>query len=146
MADTDAAGLIYFASPYRWAEEMFTGWLHQLGHPISRMLADGTATPAVATRSRYSSPLTMDDAVELELRTRHVGGSSFSVDCEVRRQPDGALAASVTVCHMYGELRPSPDGRRTFRPRPVPLWLQEALLSPAPVAPTGPDGFQGGAE
>ena len=33
MADVDAAGIIYFASPLRWAEKLFTTWAHEMGHP-----------------------------------------------------------------------------------------------------------------
>jgi hypothetical protein len=34
MGDVDAAGILYSAAPYRWMEELFTGWLKGVDRPV----------------------------------------------------------------------------------------------------------------
>ena len=55
MADVDAAGIIYYASPLRWAEVLLGDWLEQSGHSIAAMLGAGEATPVVgeSTEAAY---------------------------------------------------------------------------------------------
>ena len=48
MADVDAASILYFATPYRWQELLFTGWMHSIGHPVSGLLGSGRGCPVPA--------------------------------------------------------------------------------------------------
>lgn len=133
MSDTDAAGIIYFASPLRWVEEMFTGWLHEVGHPVSALLAEGLATPAVSVRADYSSPLALDEMIELEMRASHVGTSSFAVNVVVTRRDNHQPANSLTAHHVFGRL--SSGVHATFVPERMPEWLRAPLA--ASIAATG---------
>ena len=45
MADVDAAGIIYYASPLRWAEVLLGDWLEQSGHSIAAMLGGRRGDP-----------------------------------------------------------------------------------------------------
>lgn len=127
MADTDAAGIIYFASPLRWVEEMFTGWFLKIGHPFSVLLAEGLATPAVSIRADYSSPLALDEMIDLEMRASHVGASSLAVNVLVTRRGDERPALSLTVHHVFGRLSTGAGAR--FVPEPMPVWLRTPLAA-----------------
>lgn len=128
MADVDGAGIIYYASPLRWAEVLFGDWLEQLGHPISAMLAAGEATPAVDVRVRYRSLLSLDDHCRLELSTERVGRTSFSVRCDVRGPGDGQVAVDTVVTHAYvSYTHPGSGGGAGARTQPLPPWLRKAL-------------------
>ena len=63
MADTDAAQIIYFGAPVRWAERLVTGYLADIGQPTSAMLASGHGMPAVDLHVTYRRPLRLDDQV-----------------------------------------------------------------------------------
>ena len=52
MADVDAAGIIYYASPLRWAEVLLGDWLEQTGHSIATMLGGNEAIPVVGPSFR----------------------------------------------------------------------------------------------
>jgi len=65
--DVDAAGIIYFASPLRWAERLCTHWIHSLGHPHRQLFSEGFATPVVNVTVDYRSHLSLDDEIRLEL-------------------------------------------------------------------------------
>jgi YbgC/YbaW family acyl-CoA thioester hydrolase len=127
MADTDAAGIIYFASPLRWVEEMFSGWFVEIGHPFSVLLPEGLATPAVSIRADYSSPLALDELIDLEMLASHVGVSSFAVHAVVTRRGDAQPALSLTVHHVFGRLNRGPGAK--FVPEVLPEWLRAPLTA-----------------
>ena len=53
MGDTDAAQIIYFGAPPRWAERLFTSYLADIGLPTSALLASGHGLPAVDLQVMY---------------------------------------------------------------------------------------------
>jgi acyl-CoA thioesterase FadM len=79
MGDVDAAGILYFAAPYRWHEELFSSWFATIGHPVSGMLRAGTGCPCVDSSASYAVPLTLDDEIELHLRPSAAGRTSFAL-------------------------------------------------------------------
>jgi YbgC/YbaW family acyl-CoA thioester hydrolase len=127
MGDTDAAGIIYFASPLRWVEEMFSGWFVEIGHPFSVLFAEDLGTPAVSIRADYSSPLALDEMIELMMRASHVGVSSFAVQVLVTRRGDERPALSLTVHHVFGRLSIASGAK--FVPEAMPEWLRAPLAA-----------------
>jgi acyl-CoA thioester hydrolase len=120
MADVDAAGIIYFGAAPPWAERLFTGWLADLGQPMSRLIADDRACPVVEARISYRAPLRLDDVVELELDARRIGERSFTVGTRVLL--DGELAVDIELVHVcITGLRSTPASV------PVPDWLRRGL-------------------
>ena len=126
MADVDAAGILYFASPYRWLEEHVTGWLIDRNHPLSDLLKEGHAFPCVSSSASYSAPVRVDDILEVTLHPLHVGRTSFALGAQCRRD-DGTHVVSVAAWHVWVELGESP------RSMPLPTWLRKSLET-APVA------------
>ena len=122
MADVDGAGILYYATPYRWAEEMFTGWLHELGHPVSDVLAAGQGCPAVSSCASYARALSLDMVVECTLAPDHLGTTSFGVRMRVMVADSSRPAVEVANRHVWGRMGPA-----GFEPGPVPDWLRERL-------------------
>lgn len=130
MADTDAAKLIFFACVFRWADVLFTDFLAATGKPLSRHLADGVGFPAVRTEAEYLEPLGLDDRIELELWTGHVGEHSFSLATRVYLLGNGARreALRARVWHAYVEMRSAQErDAPQITTAPLPDWLREAL-------------------
>jgi YbgC/YbaW family acyl-CoA thioester hydrolase len=134
MADVDAAGIIYYASPLRWAEKLFTHWIHDLGHPHRQMFSEGIATPAVHVSVDYRDHLSLDDMVSLQLTAAHLGTSSFTLRLEAfLDRPDispvkGAAAVEVRTTHVYTQYRhPSYGQNAQTVTQPMPSWLRTAL-------------------
>jgi YbgC/YbaW family acyl-CoA thioester hydrolase len=141
MADVDAAGIIYFASPLRWAEKLYTHWIHGLGHSQRQMFSEGIATPAVHVTIDYRSHLSLDDELRLELAAARIGTTSFTLRLAaiVERHaesapgsrgtpPAGAAAVEVSTTHVFTRYaHPSYDhGAQTVK-QPLPDWLRGAL-------------------
>jgi YbgC/YbaW family acyl-CoA thioester hydrolase len=128
MADVDGAGIIYYASPLRWCENLFSGWLDELGHPISAMLARGEATPVVGLNVTYRSMLSLDDHCRLRLAASAVKRSSFTLCCSVWGPRTDKVAVEVLVTHAFVSYRrPPPEGLPEAVTQPLPSWLAEAL-------------------
>jgi acyl-CoA thioesterase FadM len=122
MADVDAAAILYFATPYRWQELLFTGWMHALGHPVSGLLRDGQGCPAVRSSAAYLRPLRLDDFVRCELSAEDVGRTSFEVSMRGYAEVSGELAVQTWTRHVWVE-----RGDAEPTPTPLPDWLRAAL-------------------
>ncbi|MER7995558.1 acyl-CoA thioesterase [Micromonospora chalcea] len=122
MRDVDQAGVIYYPAPLAWHEQLYTGWLDAIGHPLSGLLRAGEATATVSANADYLAPVSLDDRVDLELRSGPVGRSSFTLCSVGFRRPDRREAVRVRTVHVWSRL----DGGR-LRAAPMPDWLREAL-------------------
>ena len=129
MADVDAAGIIYFTSALRWAERLSTSWFRTLGHPYTRLFAEGIATPAVNAQADYRSHVTLDDEIRLDLWTSHIGTSSYTLTCEIFVADSDIAAVDTRITHVYTRYtRPQLDRTDVpTRPQPLPDWLREGL-------------------
>lgn len=127
MADVDAAGIIYFATPLRWAERMSTGWLHATGHSLASLFASGVTIPAVAVHVDYRSHLKLDDPVRLELSADAVGTTSFTFRCDAFPGDSGTAAVRSRVTHVYTRFTNPAIGGAGATKEPVPDWLRTAL-------------------
>ena len=143
MADVDAAGIIYYASPLRWAEVLLGDWLEQAGHSISAMLGGGEAIPVVGVEVRYRAPLSLDDHLRLRLSAQRVGTTSFTTRCDVwgpRGEADPAVEVAVT--HAFGGYAPPRAGQgAVVTKQALPPWLRDALA--AGGEPGGPANMGG---
>jgi YbgC/YbaW family acyl-CoA thioester hydrolase len=151
MADVDAAGILYYASPLRWAEMLLGDWLERSGHSLSSMFAAGEATPAAAVTIRYRVPLSLDDHCSLRLSAGRIGKTSFTVCCAVWGTRDGwgdeRLAVEVESTHTYVSLARRPGGGADLAKQPLPAWLTQALDSdPGAIADEAEGDDQGGDE
>lgn len=134
MGDVDAAGILYFAAPYPWLEDAFTGWLKQCGHPLSSLLSNGFGCPCVTSATSYHVPLVLDDELSVSLNASSIGRTSFSITIEARRVGDQTVAVRSTAWHVWSEF----DGYAVppaIRPATLPKWLDNALRAARLVAP-----------
>lgn len=135
MASVDAAGIIYFAAPLPWAEGLFTDWLADHGHPMTRILAHGAAFPIVESQTSYRVPLRLDDLVDLELSAAAVGERSFTMRTRMSRATDGVVAVEVRLVHVFVS-----GLQAQMRATTIPPWLRSCLAAGEPADREGPDG------
>lgn len=123
MADTDAAGVIYYACVFRWHEAAMMEWLDVAGQPIGKLLADGFAFPCVHSEADYLHPLRVDDQLDIRLGTGRVGTKSFELVSE------GSLGeqTAVRVRAVYVWAHLATPRNPQFRPAALPAWLVSAL-------------------
>jgi acyl-CoA thioesterase FadM len=136
MSDVDAAGIVYFAAPYRWLEDLFSGWLTMIGHPLRDMLRSASGCcPSVASAAHYTAPLTLDDEVSLALYPSSIGRTSFSVTAVANKIGERTIALRASSWHVWGTIDHGPVGATTIRPQPLPAWLREGLGGAQLISP-----------
>jgi len=124
-AETDAAGVVYYGNYLMYFEVARVELLRALGHPITRIEAQGILLPVVEARLKYLRPAHLDDLLEIAVSVETVGPASFAFDYEVTR--DGLLLVS-------GYTRLAVCERETGRAVPMPAWLRELFERvPAPA-------------
>jgi acyl-CoA thioester hydrolase len=117
-AETDAAGVVYYANYLAYMEVARVEWLRALGCPVKEAEARGVHLPVVEARVRYLQPAHLDDLVEIRILLTDVKRASFSFDYEMRRGED--LIARGYTRHAVVE-------RESLRPLAVPAWLRDLL-------------------
>ena len=132
MADTDAAQIIYFGAPVRWAERLATGYVADIGLPTSAVLASGHGMPAVDLHVMYRRPLRLDDQVQGELRVHRRSSRSITWQCDFFRSGETELAVQVHLTQVSVKIA---DGEPSAVPLPAELI---AHLDQPPAAPGAP--------
>lgn len=100
MADTDAARVIYFGAPIRWAERLITTWLADVGCPTSGALHDGYGLPAVHCELDYAAALRLDDRVLASLWVDRYTQRSVTFRSDFTRQGDVTPSVVVRVTQV----------------------------------------------
>lgn len=122
LKDTDAAGVVYFASLPVLAHETFEDFLDARGLSLARLLAEADyALPVVRCEADYLGAVGVGDVLSVELTVGEVGESSFALDSALRR--DGDEVARCRLVHAAVD-------RATGRAVPLPAEVRD-LLSPA---------------
>lgn len=114
MGDTDAAQIIYFGAPPRWAERLFTSYLADIGLPSSALLASGHGLPAVDLHVMYRRPLRLDDQVRGELHVHRRSARSITWQCDFFHDGEPELAVQVLITQVSARMT-------NGQPSPVPL-------------------------
>ena len=123
-ADTDAAGIIYFAAWFPWMERMHTEWLGGHGVRFAELTGrDGASVVTRATECEYLSAVRPYDEIEIRMSTGHLSRRSYRMDYRMTRVPDGVEVArsSMTLVGIDA------DGHAAA----LPVSIAE-LLAPAP--------------
>lgn len=73
LADTDAAGRIYFTAACEIAHEAFEHFMDVIGFGISDMIADGSyGLPVVELKAKYDAPLTLGQTITVDTTVKEV--------------------------------------------------------------------------
>ncbi len=117
-AETDTAGVVYYANYLTYFEVARVELLRALGRPITAIEQEGILLPVVEARAQYLRPARLDDQLEVSLALASLGRASFAFDYEIRR--DELLLTT-------GWTRLAACARTTGRAVPLPPWLRELL-------------------
>jgi acyl-CoA thioester hydrolase len=147
-ADTDAAGVVYYANYLVYFEVARVEALRVAGMPITEVERRGVTLPAVSATCTYHSPARLDDLLDVAMWTEHIGRASFGFGYEVRRVADdegasgqptavgaavGAAAAAGRFAAVAGTLiasgatRHAVVARDTMRPVRIEGWIAELV-------------------
>ncbi|MCB1018577.1 MAG: acyl-CoA thioesterase [Bryobacterales bacterium] len=124
--DTDTAGIIHFASYFRYMEEVETEFLFHLAELAGVVPGDAFfIVPRVAVSAEFLSPVRFGAMLDILIRCTHKGRSSIGYAISFRNgDVEAARAQLKVVCVTKNE-----EGE--LRPIPIPKEL-DAVLEVAP--------------
>jgi acyl-CoA thioester hydrolase len=128
FADTDMAGIVHFASFFRYMEATEHAFFRSLGFSIHMRIDDQTiGWPRVRAHCEYRSPLRFEDEVEIHLRVREKKNRSLTYDFAFRNMDGKAIAEGSlsVVCVALDE--------QTGKMKAVPI--PEVIAREIEVAP-----------
>ncbi len=119
LRDTDAAGVVYFASMLALASEAFEAFLIEHNETISELLDAQVVTPVYHASCDYHRPVRAGDLLRIEMLAIEVRQQSFSLEFRIQ-QADGHRAATAQVIHVV-------VSGTTWEKRVIPERLRKAL-------------------
>lgn len=116
--DTDAGGVVYYASYLRFMERARSEWLRSLGVDQARLAREERLQFAVVeAHVRYHKAARFDDMLFVSVRLEEKRGASVVLGQEIRKDTaDGELLIGATIRAACLDS----DG---LRPRPLPAAL-----------------------
>lgn len=98
LHDTDAAGVIYFASLLRIAHEVFERFMNDAGLEIGRLLETVPyMLPIVHAEADFSAPIKLGMHLQVQFSVKRIGTSSFTTRYEFKDAGGAAMAAAEIV-------------------------------------------------
>ena len=124
LQDTDAAGVVYFASIFSICHQAYEASLAAAGVPLVELLRSGPALPVVQAEAHFLQPLRCGDICQVQLVPRSWQTHRFAVNYQVFAK-DAArdlphverLAATATTQHYCID-------PKTRQRQPLPPALQ----------------------
>lgn len=119
LADTDAAGVLFFARQFDLMHEAYEAFMREIGFGLDRLLRDEPYfISIVRAESDYRAPVRYGDELQITVTVRQIGQSSYVIGyaIEVRGAPVGS-GQTVHVCIE----------RQTKSKRALPDELQRRL-------------------
>ncbi|MBI5921416.1 MAG: tol-pal system-associated acyl-CoA thioesterase [Betaproteobacteria bacterium] len=96
--DTDAAGVVYYASYLKFIERGRTEWLRKLGHEQTRLAQDlGIAFAVRSMTAEYFKPARLDDQLNVCTRMLSLGRAQLAFDQKVERGDELLFSANIRV-------------------------------------------------
>jgi acyl-CoA thioester hydrolase len=116
--DTDAGGVVYYASYLKFLERARSEWLRALGIDQVKLQRDERLQFVVVEANiRYHRPARFDDELVVSVALEALRGASLALAQDVRRGQDaGELLISATI-------RAACIDADSLRPRPLPRAL-----------------------
>lgn len=118
--ETDAAGMVHFASYFIWMEQAEHAFLAHLGiHVFMDVLGERVSWPRVSAQCDFQKPLRFEDEFEIGVQVVHLGDSSVRYRFDLQRTDEKiAVGYTTAVCCR---LDPHPT------PMAIPADMRAAL-------------------
>lgn len=136
LADTDAAGVVFFARTLALCHEAYEESLIAAGLDLNDFLGRADlVVPISRSEADYQRPLRVGDRVRITVTPAPLSANSFAVHYEIVKLGSVAkLAASARTEHVCTSLS---RRERTALPAALAAWVNDRPTPPPPAAPLG---------
>jgi 1,4-dihydroxy-2-naphthoyl-CoA hydrolase len=126
FADTDAAGVVYFANYLSFCHEAYEEALGAAGIDLKTFFSDnGIMVPISKSSVEYLRPLVCGDRVCISVKPSAVSADTYKIDCEITRlgAGKGAPAKRVAIVQTHHVCVRSKDRQRVATPPALAAWV-----------------------
>jgi acyl-CoA thioester hydrolase len=117
--DTDAGGVVYYATYLKFLERARTEWLRALGIEQPELAqADGVVFVVRRVEVDYLRPAAFNDSLTVICHLVDTGRASLEMEQAIRRQDETLVTARVKIACV---------SREGFRPAKIPAHILERL-------------------
>lgn len=122
FADTDAAGVVFFANYLAICHEAYEESLSAAGIDLNRFFSDeGVVVPVAKSEAEYLRPIACGDKLEVSVSPRSLSENSYEIRFEiVRLGPPSKCAARIRTEHVCID---STTRARKALPGSLPAWV-----------------------
>ncbi|MEM7247569.1 MAG: thioesterase family protein [Acidobacteriota bacterium] len=119
LPETDAMGIVFHGNYFTYLEVGRVDYLRNLGlSDQSRPMRD-CENVVVSAQLDFRSPARLDDRLFIDVRTAHLGSSSFRFEFRIRHARENRLVASGSTTHCAID--------DTFQPIPLPERVRDVI-------------------
>lgn len=99
MHDSDIAGVIFFASQFRFAHDAWEDFLHSEHMGLAKLFSQSDYLFLIVhAEADYGMPLEVGDQLDIHLEVSHIGESSFSTLYKIFREKE--LVGQAKIVHV----------------------------------------------
>jgi acyl-CoA thioester hydrolase len=120
--EVDSQGFLFNSRYLEVADVAMTEFFRSIGWPYPKLVAEGTDPSVISATLSFKAPAYFDDYLDVDVKCRRVGNSSFSLDVAFSR--DETEVANVEL--VYVNVDPTKARSRPL-PEAVALALRAAL-------------------
>ena len=99
--ETDKMGITHHSNYIRFMEEAWMNYLSETGLSMSRLEAEGIASPVISLTCNYKYPSTYDDEIEIEVKLTQYTGVKISLSYVMRNVRTGNVVAEAASDHCF---------------------------------------------
>ena len=99
--ETDKMGITHHSNYIRFMEEARMNYLSETGLSMSRLEAEGIASPVVSLTCNYKYPSTYDDEIEIEVKLTQYTGVKISLSYVMLNVRTGNVVAEAASDHCF---------------------------------------------
>ncbi|HEV8485521.1 MAG TPA: thioesterase family protein [Blastocatellia bacterium] len=119
--DSDAAGMVYFAHFFRFAEYAEAELFRSTGTERMKLYNEYDVwMPRVESFAKFSKPIRAEEAIFVRIRTRFKGEKTVRMEFEILSVPDRSLLAEGYVTAVCID-------RKSSKSRPLPPAMREVF-------------------
>lgn len=124
--DTDAGGVVYYASYLKHLEEARTEYMRSRGVDVAEYMRGGTIFPVVHLEIDYKTPARYGDTIRIYTRPEKIGNASLQFEQEIKRGEDTILKARTVWACVKAPVNPDTQNR-PLRPTRIPQEIREKI-------------------
>jgi YbgC/YbaW family acyl-CoA thioester hydrolase len=100
LGDVDAAAVLYFATVFRWHEEVFTRWLSAAGFPLGDLFASGRGLPVRSSWAEYPASAKLGEILSATASITALRDTEFVFTTEWRSDDTDRTVVTVSTKHV----------------------------------------------